>query len=116
MVTKMPNFIWMLPIRYSALDLPIYPLLEPYVIQNKAKYHSGFWKLDMESVRAIRLFVLAVQNKSLSSAGRVMGLSPPSVTRHVSALEDELGTQLLNRSSRRVSLTQAGELFYERAI
>jgi len=69
----------------------------------------------MENVKAIRLFLSATQSGSLSAAGREHGLSPASVSRQISALEDELGVRLLNRTSRRLSLTEAGQIYQQRA-
>lgn len=69
----------------------------------------------MDSLFEMRLFALAVRTGSFSEAGRQMGMSPASVSRHISRLEETLGARLLNRSSRYLSLTQAGELFLERA-
>lgn len=66
----------------------------------------------MDWLQPMRIFVAVVQNGSLSSAGRSLGLSPASVSRHVSALERSLGCRLINRSSRRLTLTEAGELYY----
>lgn len=66
----------------------------------------------MDWLQPMRIFVAVVQNGSLSSAGRALGLSPASVSRHVSALERSLGCRLVNRSSRRLTLTEAGELYY----
>lgn len=66
----------------------------------------------MEWVQTLRSFVNAVQLGSLSGAGRMLGCSPASVSRHITSLEDQLGTQLLKRSSRSLALTEAGELYY----
>ena len=60
----------------------------------------------------MRIFVAVVQNGSLSSAGRQLGLSPASVSRHIGALEESLGCRLVNRTSRKLTLTEAGELYY----
>jgi DNA-binding transcriptional LysR family regulator len=62
----------------------------------------------------LRIFVSVVQNGSLSSAGRELGLSPASVSRHISALEASLGCRLINRSSRKLTLTEAGELYFNK--
>jgi DNA-binding transcriptional LysR family regulator len=59
----------------------------------------------------MRVFVSVVQSGSLSSAGRLLGLSPASVSRQLHALEEELGTLLIHRTSRRLTLTEAGELY-----
>jgi DNA-binding transcriptional LysR family regulator len=66
----------------------------------------------LEWVQTLRSFVNAVQLGSLSGAGRMLGCSPASVSRHITSLEDQLGTQLLKRSSRNLALTEAGELYY----
>jgi DNA-binding transcriptional LysR family regulator len=66
----------------------------------------------LEWVQTLRSFVNAVQLGSLSSAGRLLGCSPASVSRHITSLEDQLGTQLLKRSSRNLALTEAGILYY----
>jgi DNA-binding transcriptional LysR family regulator len=60
----------------------------------------------------MRLFVSVVQNGGLSAAGRQIGLSPATVSRHMSALEESLGGRLLNRTSRKLTLTEAGEIYY----
>ncbi len=66
----------------------------------------------MDSLQPMRIFVSVVQNGSLSSAGRQLGLSPASVSRHLSALEGTLGCRLVNRTSRKLTLTEAGELYF----
>ena len=66
----------------------------------------------MEWLRSMRLFVSVVHNGSLSAAARQHGLSPASVSRHISALEENVGGRLLNRTSRKLTLTEAGELYY----
>jgi molybdenum-dependent DNA-binding transcriptional regulator ModE len=66
----------------------------------------------MDSLQPMRIFVSVVQNGSLSSAGRQLGLSPASVSRHISALEEGLGCRLINRTSRKLTLTEAGELYF----
>lgn len=66
----------------------------------------------MEWIQSLRSFVSAVQQGSLSGAGRLLGSSPASISRHITSLEDRVGTQLLKRSSRNLALTEAGELYY----
>ncbi|MDQ0315798.1 LysR family transcriptional regulator [Amorphus orientalis] len=68
----------------------------------------------MEWIQTLRSFTTAVQEGSLSGAGRLLGLSPASISRHISSLEDRLETQLLKRSSRHLALTEAGEIYYAR--
>ena len=69
----------------------------------------------MDHIKAMRLFLTVVQTGSLSGAGRQSGLSPASVSRQITALEDDLGVRLLNRTSRRLSLTEAGQVYLEHA-
>ena len=69
----------------------------------------------MDNVKAMRLFLTVVQTGSLSGAGRQSGFSPASVSRQITALEDDLGVRLLNRTSRRLSLTEAGQVYLEHA-
>src|SRR6185436_12493731 len=68
----------------------------------------------IDSLQPMRIFVSVVQNGSLSSAARQLGLSPASVSRHISALEEGLGCRLINRTSRKLTLTEAGELYFKK--
>jgi DNA-binding transcriptional LysR family regulator len=69
----------------------------------------------VDSFRAMQLFVSVVHNGSLSAAGRQFGLSPASVSRQINALEDSLGARLLNRTSRKLTLTEPGEVYLDHA-
>jgi DNA-binding transcriptional LysR family regulator len=69
----------------------------------------------MDLVNAIRLFTKVVDTGSFSEAGRQLNLDQSSVSRQVSTLEDQLGVRLLNRTTRKLGLTEAGQLYYERA-
>ena len=68
----------------------------------------------MDEVAAMRIFIRVVETGGLAAAGRVHGLSPASVTRRINDLEHKLGVTLLNRTTRKLSLTEAGELYFER--
>ena len=61
----------------------------------------------------MRVFAQVVEAKSFSAAADKLGMSKSLVSRHVSALERSLSVKLLNRSTRRLSMTEAGMLFYE---
>ena len=63
----------------------------------------------------LTVFVRAAESGSFSRAGRELGLSQPSVSRIVSELEARLGVTLLLRTTRRITVTDAGALFLERA-
>ena len=69
----------------------------------------------MDRTDALALFVKAADVGSLSGAARSLGLSLPSVSRHMTALEERLGTRLLIRTTRKLALTEAGRMFYARA-
>lgn len=69
----------------------------------------------MDKLLAMKMFVATVDAQGFSAAARRLGLATSSVTRLVDALETALGTTLLNRSTRQVSLTEAGARYYERA-
>ena len=60
------------------------------------------------------LFARAVAAGSLSAAGRELGLSPAVASKRLARLEARLGARLLQRSSRRLSLTDEGALYFER--
>jgi len=60
------------------------------------------------------LFVRAVTDGSLSAAGRELGLSPAVASKRLTRLEQALGVRLLQRSSRRLVLTEEGSIYYER--
>ncbi|RZI65649.1 MAG: LysR family transcriptional regulator [Variovorax sp.] len=69
----------------------------------------------MDRLRAFEVFVTVVARGSFTKAADALDTSPANVTRYVNDLEAHLGTRLLNRSSRRLSLTEGGEALYERA-
>ena len=63
----------------------------------------------------MRLFARAVTEGSLSAAGRALGLSPAAASKRLNRLEQALGVRLLQRSSRRLALTEEGTIYFERA-
>jgi len=69
----------------------------------------------MDNVKTTRLFLTVAQLGSLSGASRQTGLSPASVSRQMTALEEDLGVRLLNRTTRKLTLTEAGQVYLERA-
>jgi DNA-binding transcriptional LysR family regulator len=62
------------------------------------------------------VFAQVVESGSFSAAAAKLGLSPTAASRHVAELEAHLQTRLLNRTTRRVSLTESGRAFYERSV
>ena len=69
----------------------------------------------METVAGLRIFARVVEAGSFSEAGRQLGVAPSSVSRQINELENSLGALLFQRTTRKLSLTEAGELYYERA-
>lgn len=69
----------------------------------------------MDKLLALKMFVESVDAKGFSAAARKLDLATSSVTRMIGALEAELGAVLLNRSTRQVTLTEAGVSYYEKA-
>ena len=63
----------------------------------------------------MNVFVAAVDAGGFSAAARLLDLTPSAVSKQISRLEERLGARLLNRSTRRISLTDAGREFYERS-
>lgn len=68
----------------------------------------------MDVLTGMAIFTAVVENNSLAGAARHLNLSPSVVSKQLSALEDRLGVRLLNRTTRRVSLTEVGSAYYER--
>jgi DNA-binding transcriptional LysR family regulator len=69
----------------------------------------------MDQFAAMATFVRVVESGSLSGAARSIPTSLTSVSRQIAALEERYGTPLIVRTTRRLSLTEDGRLFYERA-
>lgn len=68
----------------------------------------------MDRLTSMQVFVLVAETGSFAQASNKMELSRAMVTRHVMSLESRLGTRLLNRTTRRLSLTEAGAAYLER--
>lgn len=68
----------------------------------------------MRDLNVLATFVAVVKANSFTAAADRCGISKALVSRHVQELEKSLGVKLLNRSTRKLGLTQAGERFYER--
>lgn len=66
-----------------------------------------------DRLNGMRVFAQVVEAKSFSAAASQIGMSTSLASRHVSALERALSVKLLNRSTRKLSLTEAGSVFYE---
>ncbi|MCL5497813.1 LysR family transcriptional regulator [Escherichia coli] len=63
----------------------------------------------------MRIFVRVVERGSMSAAARDLGIGQPAVSERIEKLEAHLGTRLLRRNTRNMSLTHSGNVFYERS-
>jgi len=70
----------------------------------------------MDRLRAFEVFVAVVGQGGFTRAADKLDTSPANVTRYVNDLEEALGVRLLNRTSRRLSLTETGKTLYDRAL
>lgn len=68
----------------------------------------------MDILNCMRVFTAVVETESFTAAGMRLDLSKAVVSKYVGHLEDHLGTRLLNRTTRRLSLTESGVAYYER--
>jgi DNA-binding transcriptional LysR family regulator len=69
----------------------------------------------MDRLRELEVFVAVAEAGSFSKAGTRMRLSPPAVTRAISALEDRLGARVFNRTTRSLTISEVGQRFLENA-
>jgi DNA-binding transcriptional LysR family regulator len=72
--------------------------------------------LNNASIISLRCFAAVVETQSFSSASRQLRLAASSVTKHVQLLEQALGVALVHRTTRRISVTDAGERFYDQCL
>ena len=68
----------------------------------------------MKSIRGVVGFVRAVEAGSFAGAARKLGITPVAVSKNVQRLERQLGVRLLQRSTRKLSLTEEGRIYFER--
>jgi DNA-binding transcriptional LysR family regulator len=71
--------------------------------------------MGMDRLAAMETFVRVVESGSFSAAARLLNVGQPAVSKTVAQLEERLGVRLLMRSTRRLSPTEAGQNFYDRA-
>jgi len=70
----------------------------------------------MDTVDGMRVFVRVAQRSGFAAAARELRRSPAAVTKQIAALEARVGARLLERTTRRVALTEAGRLYLERCL
>ncbi len=69
----------------------------------------------MDYISRVGIFVEVAKNESFAGAARALGLTGPAVSKQVQSLEDQLGSKLLNRTTRHVSLTEEGAIYFDKA-
>lgn len=69
-----------------------------------------------EDLTTLRIFARVVELESFSEVARRMGVTPATVSKHIGALEGRLRARLVNRTTRRLFVTEAGRRLYERCI
>ncbi len=67
----------------------------------------------MDQLRRYAIFAAVVEAGSMTGAAKALGMTPSAVSQHISQLESQLGLPLLHRSTRRLSLTEAGEVVWQ---
>ena len=70
----------------------------------------------MDKFQAMLIFRAVVDQGSFTAAARKLDISPSAATKNITSLENSLGVQLLNRSTRRISLTDYGRDFYASSV
>lgn len=70
----------------------------------------------MDVMHSMAVFRRVVEAKSFSAVARETNMSQSTVSKHIAALEERLGTKLLNRSTRSIKLTEAGKEYYHHCI
>ncbi|PMX35527.1 LysR family transcriptional regulator, partial [Pseudomonas sp. FW301-21B01] len=70
-------------------------------------------KIDSHNLNDLMYFSQVVEHGGFSAAERVLGISKSRLSRRLTELEASLGVRLLQRSTRKLALTEAGQLFYQ---
>src|SRR5690242_8174753 len=84
--------------------------LRNFFLSNNKRQESS-----MDHLQSMRVFVKVADLGSFARAASAMDISNAVATRHVADLEGRLGTRLLNRTTRSLSLTESGQVYLERA-
>jgi DNA-binding transcriptional LysR family regulator len=69
----------------------------------------------MDTLTGMAVFARVAEAQSFTAAAARLGMSKSAVSKAIAGLEDRLGARLLNRTTRRLSLTEVGRAFYERS-
>jgi DNA-binding transcriptional LysR family regulator len=71
--------------------------------------------MKIETAPDLAFFVLLAKSGSMTATARELGVTPPAVTKRLSLMEQKLGVRLVNRTTRRISLTNEGETYLAQA-
>src|ERR1700755_3171478 len=82
----------------------------------KSRASLKIGRMPMNKFMAMNVFVRVVESGGFTAAARKLGMSVSAVTKAIARLEDELGIQLFNRTTRQVNTTDYGQDFYERCV
>ena len=82
---------------------------------NNIVYEYELMEVGLDSLTDIAVFVQVVDSGSFTAAADRLSISKSVVSKYVTRLENQLGARLLNRTTRRLSLTEVGRVFYERS-
>src|SRR5439155_4702658 len=80
---------------------------------------STIWRQSgsgMDKLASLRGFAKVVESGSFAEAGRQLRLSRSAISKYIADLEESLGVQLLNRTTRHASPTENGQRYFERAV
>ena len=77
---------------------------------------AGAGSEAFEDLTTLRIFTRVVELESFSEVARRMGVTPATVSKHIGALEARLRARLVNRTTRRLFITEAGQRLYERCL
>jgi len=72
------------------------------------------WRGIVDRITSMQVFTRVVEHGSFAAAAKEIGISPTMAAKHVQVIEERLGARLLNRTTRRQSLTEVGRLYLER--
>lgn len=72
--------------------------------------------MRVDRLEAMEAFVRVAESRSFSQAARHLGVSKSVISRHVSALEADLGARLLHRTTRSLTLTEVGQAYFDRCL
>src|ERR1035437_5601675 len=102
-------------VRYEAILLQRHENINTVKLIRLFKIHAQSEQTTMNQLEAMQIFIRVAELASFTQAAESLGLPKASVSTAVQQLEGLLGTRLLHRTTRKVQMTQDGQVFYERS-